>query len=153
MRVWRLCRTRHSKEVLGGEGGLYTAGRWHRRGTRMVYTSATLSLATLEILVRTDRAYGPSDLVAVEIEIPDSVEIEHIPLSTLPAGWRAYPAPASTQQHGTNWVTAGRTAVLEVPSAVIPLENNYLLNPAHPQFSRVRIVGRTPFSFDARLLV
>ena len=147
-----MCRTRHSKDVLGGEGGLYAAGRWHRRGTRMVYAAATLSLATLEILVRTNRAYSPTDLTAVEIEIPDSIEIERTPLSTLPAGWQAYPAPAFTQQRGTNWVASGRTAVLAVPSAVIPLECNYLLNPAQPHFSRVRIVGRTPCSFDARLL-
>ena len=91
-------------------------------------------------------------MVAVEIEIPDSVEIERAPLSTLPAEWQVYPAPAFTQQRGTNWVAARRTAVLAVPSAVIPVEYNYLLNPAHRHFSRVRIVGRTPFPLDSRLL-
>lgn len=152
MRVWRLCRARYSKDALGGEGGLRAPGRWHQRGTRIVYTSATLSLAALETLVRTNRDSAPSDLVAIEIEIPHSVESERTPLSTLAAGWDRYPAPAFTRQRGSQWAATGRTAVLEVPSAVIPRECNYLLNPSHPHFSRVRIVGRTPFSFDARLL-
>jgi len=152
VRVWRLCRTRHSAAALSGDGGLRAPGRWHRRGTRIVYTSATLSLATLEVLVWTNPVQAPSELMAVEVEIPDSVETERTPLRTLPAGWDGYPARAFTQQHGSQWVAGGRTVVLEVPSAVIPRECNYLLNPAHPEFSRIRIVGRTPFSFDARLL-
>jgi RES domain-containing protein len=117
-----------------------------------VYASATLSLAALELLVRMDRALAPPDLAAIEIDIPASVEVERLPLSKLPAGWDAYPAPPSTQHLGMSWLAAGRTAVLEVPSTVIPKEHNYVLNPAHAIYRRVRTVETTPFSFDLRLL-
>ena len=152
MRVWRLCQTAYAKKALTGEGGLQAPGRWHLQGVRVVYAAATLSLAALELLVRIDRALAPSELTAVEIEIPGSVEVERVTLSKLPAGWDAYPAPASTQRLGMSWLAAGRTAVLEVPSAVIPRESNYLLNPAHPHFRRIRTVAKMPFSFDPRLL-
>jgi RES domain-containing protein len=152
VRVWRLCQAAYSKKALTGEGGLYAHGRWHLQGVRVVYAAATLSLAALELLVRIDCALAPPDLVAVEIEIPGSVEVERKPLSKLPAGWDAYPAPASTQLLGMRWIAAGKAAVLEVPSALIPREWNYILNPAHPHFARVRVVGRAPFFFDSRLL-
>ena len=152
MRVWRLCRALRVQDSLRGEGGVYASGRWHLRGTRIVYTSATLSLAALEVLVHAIGAFAPLDFVAVEVEIPVSLAIERVPTSRLPIPWDADPAPASTQELGTRWAASRRSAVLEVPSAVIPVERNYLLNPAHPHFSRVRIVGRTPFSFDSRLL-
>jgi len=142
----------HAKDSLGGEGGVHASGRWHLRGTRIVYTSATLSLATLEVLVHVNRAFAPPDLVAVEIDLPSSLEIESLPLSRLPAGWDAYPASAAVSELGTRWVASRRSAVLAVPSAVIPRESNYLLNPAHPRFGRVRVVGHAPFSFDSRLL-
>ena len=152
MRVWRLCQAFRAKDSLSGEGGIHVSGRWHLRGTRIVYTSATLSLAALEMLVHANRAFAPQDLVAVEVEVPASLEIERVPLSRLPVKWDADPAPAGIQELGSRWAASRRSAVLEVPSAVIPLECNYLLNPAHPRFSRVRIIGRVPFSFDARLL-
>ena len=152
MRVWRLCRAAHAKDGLSGDGGLYAPGRWHLRGDRIVYTAATLSLAALELLVRVHRAFAPTDLVASEIDIPDAVEVERVLPAKLASGWDAYPARSFTQQLGTKWLAARRTAVLQVPSAVIPRESNYLLNPAHPRCARVRIVGRAPFSFDARLL-
>ena len=152
MRVWRLCQSAYAKKALTGEGGLHADGRWHLQGARVVYAAATLSLAALELLVRIDRTLAPPDLVAVEIEIPGSVDVERIPLSKLPAGWDAYPTSATTQLLGMRWIAAGRTAVLEVPSAVIPRESNYVLNPTHPQFRRLRAVATTPFSFDSRLL-
>jgi RES domain-containing protein len=142
----------YANEALSGEGGMRGSARWHDQGTRIVYTSSTLSLAALELLARTDRAYAPPGLVAVEIDLPPSLEVERLALSRLGAGWDAYPAPAFTRDLGSRWVAAMRTPVLEVPSAVIPRECNYLLNPAHPRFGRVRVVGRTPFSFDSRLL-
>ena len=152
MRVWRLCQSAYTKKALTGEGGLHADGRWHLQGARVVYAAATLSLAALELLVRIDRTLAPPDLVAVEIEIPGSVEVERVPLSKLPAGWDAYPTSATTQLLGMRWIAAGRTAVLEVPSVVIPRESNYVLKPAHPQFRRIRTVATTPFSFDYRLL-
>ena len=127
MRVWRLCQAFRAKDSLSGEGGVHVSGRWHLRGTRIVYTSATLSLAALEMLVHANRAFAPQDLVAVEVEVPASPEIDRVPLSRLPGQWDADPAPAAIQELGSRWAASRRSAVLEVPSAVIPLESNYLL--------------------------
>jgi RES domain-containing protein len=152
VRAWRLCQAAYANEALGGEGGLHAPGRWHVQGIRVVYASATLSLAALEMLARTSRELAPSDLVAVELDIPSSVRIERLTPRELSQGWDAYPFPASTQQLGMMWLTAVSAAALAVPSAIIPRECNYLLSPVHPRFARVRIVSRTPFSFDTRLL-
>ena len=152
MRVWRLSQADRVKDSLSGEGGVHASGRWHHRGTRIVYASATLSLAALEVLVHVSRAAAPSDLVAVELDIPERVVVERVTPSRLPAGWDTHPAPPTVQDFGTTWAASRRSPVLEIPSAIIPHERNYLLNPEHPRFTRIRIVGRTPFSFDARLL-
>ena len=152
MRLWRLCRSRYSAEALNGEGGLGAAGRWHVRGTRIVYASQTLSLAALEYLVHVARELAPLDLISVEIDVPASVKIERVASSDLPDGWNAMPAPAAVQRLGTDWVVRGEATVLEVPSALIPHESNYLLNPARPDFGKITVVKRRRFSFDPRLL-
>jgi RES domain-containing protein len=117
----------------------------------VVYTSATLSLAVMELLVHLDdddlaRAYA-----AVPAEIPDGLSISRARVTDLPRGWRSYPAPAALSELGARWVAAGETSVLAVPSAVIPHELNYLLNPRHPHFKRIRVGRPEPFVFDPRL--
>ena len=77
--------------------------------------------------------------------------IEDLPLKTLPAGWRQQPPPPSVQSIGDAWATEARSAVLRVPSVIIPHEHNYLLNPLHPDFKKVKIGKRETFSFDPRL--
>jgi len=117
----------------------------------VVYTSESLALATLELFVHVRLADAPDDLVAVAADIPDTVAVEEIVASGLPADWRAYPAPEALGALGTEWARAGRTAVLLVPSAIVPVERNVLLNPAHPAFRSI-LVGRPErFAFDKRL--
>ncbi len=132
---------------------MYAAGRWHSRGRRIVYASSTLSLAALEILVQVDKDLVPADLVSLEIALPEDLEIERIGPKALPDDWRAYPAPPVLQRFGAEWLDRGESAVLEVPSAVIPQESNYLLDPAHPGAARIRVVLIENFSFDPRLFV
>ncbi len=151
MRVWRLCRKPHAREPLSGKGGSIVAGRWHEKGSRIVYTAGTLSLAALELLVHVGVNHAPSDLVAVEIVIPDDVEVGELPPSDLPRNWRDVPAPRRLQQLGTKWLRGRKSAVLRVPSAVIPAESNFLLNPLHPDASRIRVMGVTSFELDPRL--
>jgi RES domain-containing protein len=151
VRVWRICRRAHAADPLGGRGGLYAPGRWHQRGIRIVYTSATLSLAVLELLVRVDRDPLPLDLVQIEIDLPDDLPVERIEAGRLPRSWRRYPAPAALQRFGAAWIERGTTAVLRVPSAVIPDEDNFLLNSAHPAIERLKIAGRRAFVLDSRL--
>lgn len=117
----------------------------------MVYSSGSLSLAALELFVHVDADLVPTDLVAIPADIPDSVRLDTVRIDGLLRGWRRYPAPEALKDIGTAWVTKGSTAVLAVPSAVIPEERNYLLNPAHRDFKRIRIRKPVPFHFDSRM--
>ena len=117
----------------------------------MVYTAATLSLAALELFVNLEPDNLPPDLVSMAASIPDDVSMEAVSTDQLPRRWRQYPAPESMQEIGADWVAQATTAVLSVPSAVIPHERNYLLNPEHPQFSRIEIHRPEPFRFDPRM--
>lgn len=151
-RIWRL--DREDRNPLEGLGGLHSAGRWHPRGHRVVYAASHLSLAVVEKLVHVDPDVIPDRLAAFEIEIPDEdASREILPLHRLPAHWDGEPPGPDTQALGRAWLTdLTRPGVLVVPSAVVPREANYLLNPAHPDARRWAVVRREPFRFDARLL-
>ncbi|MBI3118209.1 MAG: RES family NAD+ phosphorylase [Candidatus Hydrogenedentes bacterium] len=152
MRVWRLCRAEFASEPLAGRGGLHTPGRWHFQGVPIVYNSATLSLAALEVLVHADRICTPDDFVAIEIDVPDGLPIERVSLRHLPKDWRVYPPPPVLQRRGQTWLTRGKTAVLQVPSALVPEESNYLINPLHADCRNIKAVTSRPFTMDARLM-
>jgi len=117
----------------------------------LVYASATLALATLEVLVHFDTAEAPRDLVAVRADIPDGLGMRTVRLSELPPDWQRHPPPDELARIGSDWIRQARAAVLAVPSVIIPQELNFLLNPRHPEFHRVRIGRPQPFRFDARL--
>jgi RES domain-containing protein len=121
---------------------------------RVVYAASHLSLAMLERLVHVDPDVIPDRLSAFEIEIPDDdASREAVPLDRLPRDWRAEPPAPGTQEIGRAWLAdLTRPGVLVVPSAIVPREANYLLNPAHPDAGRWSVVAREPFRFDARLL-
>lgn len=116
-----------------------------------MYTSATLSLAALEYFVHLDARQAPEDLVAVPADIPDEVSRARVGASELPRNWRRYPAPDALADLGARWAEEGRTAVLVVPSVVVPAESNYLLNPRHPEFASIRARPPERFSFDPRM--
>jgi RES domain-containing protein len=116
-----------------------------------VYTSRTLSLAALEYFVHVDAGQAPADLVAVPADIPDAVSRTQLQASTLPRNWRRYPAPRALVDLGTRWVDETTAAILVVPSAVIPGESNYLMNPRHSDFTKIRVGQPEPFSFDPRM--
>jgi RES domain-containing protein len=126
-------------------------GRWTRPGVPVVYTSASLALAALEVFVNLERPEPLGDMVAIAADIPDSMTIARMAPAELPASWRSYPAPEALADLGARWANEAKTAVLAVPSAVIPQELNYLLNPRHPGFARIRVGDPEPFRFDPRL--
>ncbi|MFN0053567.1 MAG: RES family NAD+ phosphorylase [Planctomycetales bacterium] len=152
MRVWRLCRRSFAKQPLSGEGGLHASGRWHSAPRLVVYASQSLALASLELLVHVDVDLVPRDLVAIELDVPSPIHVAEFKVSELPRGWRRYPAPASLQKLGEEWLDCRQDAVLCVPSAIIPGERNYVINPKHPDILQIRVLGKTPFSFDPRLV-
>jgi RES domain-containing protein len=152
MRVWRICRKPYVDTALDGIGGMYTSGRWHIKGHPIVYTASSAALAALEVLVHVDPLTAPTDLRLLAIELPDDLTTEVLEPVTLPEDWNSVPAPASLQTLGSSWLTSGRTAALNVPSAVITVERNVLLNPRHPEVQRISIISDEAFSFDTRLL-
>ena len=117
----------------------------------MVYTSSTLSLAALETLAHFDEEEAPARLVAIPADIPQDLSITRIKASELASNWRTTPSPESLAEIGTRWAAARDSLLLAVPSAIIPEDLNYLLNPLHPQFKRIRIGRPKPFSFDPLL--
>ena len=151
IRVWRICARKFAKTAFSGDGARLYGGRWNPSGTAVVYTASALSLAALELFVNLDPEEIPSGLVAIEATIPDDVPIHTIEAASLPRHWRRYPAPVALQSIGADWIAAAHTAVLSVPSTVIPEERNYLLNPAHPDFHRLKIGPPAPFHFDPRM--
>jgi len=147
--AWRIVKAKHFTTALSGEGAAKTGGRWNSRGVLAVYASSTKSLAALETLVHLNPPVF-FRYVAFRIQFDDEL-IERVPLNTIPANWQIEPPAPSTKAIGDIWVREARSAVLEVPSIIIPGEPNYLLNPAHPDFKRIAIGKSEPFAFDARL--
>jgi RES domain-containing protein len=147
MVAWRLLPKRHQGEAFSGEGARIAAGRWNIRGTRAVYLSGSLSLAALEILLYAGRAAFSIPLVVFRVEVPKEVAVETLPLEALPSNWRRQPPPESTRRLGSEWVAGRTAAVLRVPSVLVPEDWTLLLNPAHPDFSKIIIAKPQVFRF------
>lgn len=148
--VWRLVSARFADDAFSGEGARLYGGRWNRKQVPMVYTAATQSLAMLELLVQDDPLRAR--YVMIPAFIPADLPIEHVGVDTLPEGWREMAARGHLQQIGSDWARSARSPVLAVPSAVIPSESNYLLNPLHPAFGRIQIGPALAFITDLRLI-
>jgi RES domain-containing protein len=116
-----------------------------------VYTSQSAALAALELLVHLGRASILGAYVLIPCTFDDAV-VSRVDRKRLPRNWRSYPAPAALQLIGDQWVKSGTSAVLEVPSAVIATDSNYLLNPHHGDFQAIRVGDPQPFQFDLRLV-
>jgi len=148
---WRIVKTIYADEIFNGEGARLFGARWHTRSHRVVYTSATASLATLELIANTPRPQLLAHYVIASCTFPE-VLVDVIDEATLPANWRDFPGPAELQRIGQQWLLGRPSAVLSVPSAVIPQERNYLINPEHEHFSSVDVSPPRPFHLDLRLL-
>ena len=151
VRTWRLVKSRFVEHAFDGEGSRLYGGRWSSPGLPVVYTSATASLAVLEIFANVQH----QDLL-VSFELLscafDDALVSSVESSELPTNWRQSPAPARLQEIGDEWLRTARSAVLQVPSSIIEHESNYLLNPLHPDFTRVKRSAPQPFVIDHRLI-
>jgi len=147
---WRIVQERFSSEAFTGEGTRIYGGRWNSVGHAAIYAAGSRALAVLEMLVHLDGPQLLSSYVLYEAEFPESLVTE-LRVGDLPSDWRDDPAPASTQKIGDGWIRSGASAVLRVPSVLIPEEHNYLLNPQHNEFGKIRISGPERFAFDSRL--
>ncbi len=148
MLVYRLSKAAYIRD-LSGTGGLYGSGRWHQKGTRILYTSQTLALAKLEVLANTPLL--PRHYALLVLNIPDNIARRVLMAAQLPPNWRHFPAPKALVAFTDDWIAEGRCLVMQVPSVHSPYEVNYLINPLHPEASRLEVVEVLPHDFDERL--
>ena len=138
--LWRIIQRKYAEEAFSGEGSAKYGARWNQKGTAVVYCSENASLAQLEVLVRTQRTKDLALYVLIEARVPEEL-IETLRREDLPDDWNALPESNTTREMGTKWATEKRSAVLGVPSVVIPSELNFLLNPEHPEWKRVGVLA------------
>ncbi len=141
---------KHARD-LSGKGARLTGGRWNAKGTALIYTSESRSLAAMEYLVHVSLANIPTQIMIVSIGIPDSSIPKQIDPSDLPGDWARNPAPFLLADIGTRWVSSVESLLLRVPSAVIMHEFNILINPTHPDMKFVDILEVESFTYDERL--
>jgi len=149
MIVFRLSKSKYAKD-LTGKGAEKSGGRWNSKGVAMLYTSESRALCTTEIAVHTPLGDVPNDYRIISLEIPNN-SFSVLKETALPSDWKSFPHPDSTQKLGDKFIADRKYPVLKVPSAVVQGEHNFLLNPYHKEFSKVKILSDEPFSFDERL--
>lgn len=125
-------------------------GRWNSPGVAVIYTAQSQSLAALEMLVHLDSSELLDQYVILGVDVEESL-IRGVDASKLPRDWRADPPPAGLKAIGDEWVAAGSSVVLRVPSVLVAGESNFLINPRHRDFSKLRVGEPLPFRFDPRL--
>ncbi len=148
---WRLVPEDQAASAFDGEGARLYGGRWNSVGVAMVYASQHKSLAALEVRVHIDTTRKIKRYQSFAFQFDETL-MEVLRRESLPKDWRQEPPPPSLQQIGDAWVQAGTSAILAVPSVIIPDELNYLLNPKHADFAKIKIENPTDFTFDPRLL-
>ena len=150
--VWRIVRASREKTAFTGEGPWRYGGRWNSQGVRVVYVSEHESLAALELFVHT-MPISPTEryLSFRLVEWSDQLT-EYFPLKNLPPHWNAEPPTFETMQIGDDWVRRGISVALAVPSVLSTSEMNFLLNPKHSDFKKIKITEPIEYRFDPRLL-
>ena len=149
--AWRIVQAHVADRAFSGEGARRYGGRWNRKGTAVVYTSSSISLAILEVLVHIPIYEILEAYVYIPVEFDQKLCLT-LDLRDLPANWNRDPAPQAIKQIADTWVESLQSVILEVPSAIVPGEKNYLMNPAHPHFSQLNTGAPEKFEFDPRLI-
>lgn len=149
--AWRIVKARHAASAFTGAGARQAGGRWNSPGSAAVYVSQSASLAMLEMLVHLPADELLNRYVLFDVTF-DDVLVTAVNVRALPKTWRMSPPPIAVQQIGDAWIAGSRSAVLKVPSVIVPVEWNYVLNPAHPDFTRITIGRKQPVRFDKRLV-
>jgi len=150
MKVFRLSRKKYSKE-LSGKGASLSGNRWNSKGTEIIYCASSRALAMAEVAVHLNLALIPNDYLMIEINIPDSIDIEQIEITKLPPGWDLFPHILPTQKIGDDFINENKYCVIKVPSAVVKGDVNFLINPYHKDFKLIEINNSYSFPFDKRL--
>lgn len=141
----------YTADDMTGAGAEKTGGRWNRRGTPLVYCSPSIALACLETVVHLGTSGLPLNRFLVRLDVPDAVWAKRKTLDPVPVGWEAEPAGAVSLNAGDEWVNSNASALLLVPSVIIPEEFNVLVNPAHTGAKKIQVTKVRLFRYDARL--
>jgi RES domain-containing protein len=149
--AWRIVQADVADRAFTGEGSRLYGGRWNSKGFAAIYTSSSISLAILEILVHIPVYDILEEYVHIPVEFSPKLSMALNP-AELPANWNKDPSPQAIKRIGDTWVESQASAILEVPSTIVPTEKNFLLNPAHPAFSKIKIGEPTKLEFDPRLI-
>jgi RES domain-containing protein len=149
--AWRIVKRKWVWAAFRGEGARRYGGRWNSKGVAVIYLAESQSLAALELLAHLESSQLLMHYRAIPVEF-DARLILHVELRSLPKNWQAYPAPPELKAIGDGWVASGEFAVLQVPSVMVPAESNFLLNPHHADFRKLRIGKSVRFQFDPRLM-
>ena len=147
---WRIVKLHFREGAFSGEGARLYGGRWNSPGRPVVYTAEHASLAMLEILAHLEFVVIMSDYVLIQAEFDDALQ-EVVEGKNLPQDWRSYPAPQALREIGDRWLDERRSAVLSVPSVIVPIEQLYLFNPLHTDFNKITVDELQSFPFDTRL--
>jgi RES domain-containing protein len=150
MIVHRIARGKH-KDDLSGTGAELNGGRWNNKGTKIVYTASSIALAMTEVAVHVPFGILPRHYFVVSIEVPDTEMATVSKKELMGTPWNSHPPSHITQDIGDKFVAQNKKLILKVPSVVVPGDFNYLINPLHTEFSKVKIVNIQPFGFDQRL--
>ena len=151
IRAYRLVKRRLLTTAFDGEGARRYGGRWNTKGQPCIYLTSSISLGHLEIMVHLTDYHVLRQYAVLSLDL-ETKDIMALPDDTLPDDWRGYPAPLSTAAIGDEWLAGRESAILSVPSVIVPTERNYLLNPRHPEFTAIIETAReVAFSFDPRL--
>lgn len=147
MIVYRLASPKYANNISGDGASIY-GGRWNSPGIKALYASQHISLCILEILVKTGKKINPPEYQLVTIELPE-IDIIKIELSRLKPGWKQH--IEYTQWIGEEFLKENKSLVMQVPSAIVEKESNFLINPSHKNFNRVKIIGVEALGLDKRL--
>jgi len=152
MILYRLSKSKYKDDLTGTGAKLY-GGRWNNVGVAVLYTAENRSLSALEVAIHLPLGIVPSDYYLTTIFVPDSSTFSILDESLLPVDWHLAANEHHTKKQGDHFVKIGHSLALKVPSASIKGDFNWLLNPAHPEFSKVQILENELFPFDSRLFI
>ena len=150
MILYRIARCTYAND-LSGTGARLFGGRWNSIGKPATYLASSCSLAMLEVLVHLQPLMVPDDFCLVEVDVPDK-HIQTIATNILPNDWKDISPPQILARIGDDFLKKQDYFMLKVPSAIVPAEYNYLLNPLHPDMKKVKVIKAEPFDFDSRLV-
>jgi RES domain-containing protein len=150
MEVFRLARKKYPIE-LSGKGASISGARWNSKGTEIIYCAQNRALAMAEVLVHLSLATLPNDFVMLTIDIPGDVFVEVLNPEKLNIDWNVFPCTFETPFLGDDFIKRNEACILKVPSAVVKGDFNFLINPYHVDFYKIKITEQADFPFDKRI--